>query len=491
VAKRREASSFWRRVQAPGRTASCILAWVFACIVGAGTPARAQTISSRSWSTLEPGVRLLTGRTTSPTTRFWALEVALCTDYVHVASTGASSARRTTSAWGNAAGVIAAVNGDFFLTSTSTPVVYGQAVGGGRPWPVAQTGEGADYTGSWYYRRYGWIAFGPNWVEFSHTAAVRRAGGTSEGFAPGRAQTGEIPSGTIALVSGFPELVTEGTRVTCSSPTATGCFPDRSDMRARHPRSAMGLSRDRRTFWLVVVDGRSTVSAGMYGTELAKLMSDLGAWQAFNLDGGGSSTLWTSRDGIVNAPSDGSPRAVANHWGIFGGSGTGRARAAGSCTPLPTPMDAGTALDAGSAFDAGARDAGSVLDAGARDAGSVLDAGWRDATAGDAAALDAAALDASDQDAARVDPSALDAAALDGSSDGGVSTEPRRDGALTSGCSCRVSSQRSDRGPARAAWSLTCALAGLAWLRSARRRAPRAVSGRRVFLCRVFLRRVS
>jgi hypothetical protein len=337
-------------------------------------------------------VRLLSGRTTSPTTRFWALEIALCTDHVHMAASSAGTARRTASSWGSAAGVVAAVNGDFFRTDTATPVTYGQAVGGGRVWPAAQSGEGSAYTGDWYYRRYGWIAFGPGWVEFSHTEAVRRAGGTSEGFLPGRATTGEVPSGTVALVSGFPELVTEGRRVTCASPTATDCFADRSDMRSRNPRTAMGLSADRRTFWLVVVDGRSSVSAGMYGTELAWLMSELGAWQAFNLDGGGSSTLWTAGGGIENAPSDGSPRAVANHWGVFAGADSGRPRAPGSCVSSladagVAPSDAGAAPRDGGVLegDAGPDDAGSSPtdagrapedDAGSREAGTAaIDAG--------------------------------------------------------------------------------------------------------------------
>ena len=68
-------------------------------------------------------------------------------------------------------------------------------------------------------------------------------------------------------------------------------------MRDRHPRTAMGLSRDKQTFLLVVVDGRSGRSSGMYGTELAALMDKLGAWTALNLDGGGSSQMWVDGDG--------------------------------------------------------------------------------------------------------------------------------------------------------------------------------------------------
>jgi hypothetical protein len=104
----------------------------------------------------------------------------------------------------------------------------------------------------------------------------------------------------------------------------------------------MGLTQDRRTFLLVAVDGRSTRSAGMYGTELARLMELLGAYQAFNLDGGGSTTFWQRGVGVRNRPSDGAERPVANHWGIFAGSSNGRPRAPGSCYALPpAPMDAG------------------------------------------------------------------------------------------------------------------------------------------------------
>src|SRR5690606_20596096 len=122
-----------------------------------------------------------------------------------------------------------------------------------------------------------------------------------------------------------------GAPVTCSSPTASSCFADRSDMRARHPRTAMGISEDRQTFILLVVDGRSTRSAGMYGTELAKLMHDLGAHNAFNLDGGGSSQMWVRGRGTINRPSDGTPRRVLNHWGVFAGGGNNLPSVPGHC----------------------------------------------------------------------------------------------------------------------------------------------------------------
>jgi exopolysaccharide biosynthesis protein len=45
--------------------------------------------------------------------------------------------------------------------------------------------------------------------------------------------------------------------------------------------------------------------------ELAGLMQRYGCKHALNLDGGGSSTLWLD-DRVVNSPSDGRPRSVAN-----------------------------------------------------------------------------------------------------------------------------------------------------------------------------------
>jgi hypothetical protein len=250
-----------------------------------------------------------------------------------------------------ATGAELAVNGDFF---TAEPRVYGMAVGGGAAWPIGKTGIDPSVAGEWYHERYGWIAFGPDFAEFTHTAYVKKHRaqlGANEGFSPA-AISHKFPPGTVALVSGFPELVTEGARVACASPTADSCFPDRSDMRARHPRTAMGLSKDRRTFILAVVDGRSSTSAGMYGTELAELMTELGAWQAFNLDGGGSSEMWIKGRGTVSDPSDGTSRAVGNHWGIL----TGGAKAA-HCTPRPAAPDGGAPGDGGAGPE-GAGDGG-------------------------------------------------------------------------------------------------------------------------------------
>ena len=72
----------------------------------------------------------------------------------------------------------------------------------------------------------------------------------------------------------------------------------------RHPRSLVGKDADG-GIWLVVVDGRSPGNAeGMTIAELTALCGRLGLTEAINLDGGGSSTLWTLPEGILNHPSD-------------------------------------------------------------------------------------------------------------------------------------------------------------------------------------------
>jgi len=78
----------------------------------------------------------------------------------------------------------------------------------------------------------------------------------------------------------------------------------------RHPRTAIGWNRE--SLFLVVVDGRQKgLSIGMNYTELSSLMVRLGCTEAMNLDGGGSSTLWLGGE-VMNSPSDGKPRRVAN-----------------------------------------------------------------------------------------------------------------------------------------------------------------------------------
>jgi hypothetical protein len=80
-----------------------------------------------------------------------------------------------------------------------------------------------------------------------------------------------------------------------------------------HPRTGLGYSQTNDSVIFCVVDGRSPQSNGCTTQVLGHLMQSAGAYTAFNMDGGGSSTMYVAEYGKpVNVPSDGNERAVAN-----------------------------------------------------------------------------------------------------------------------------------------------------------------------------------
>ncbi len=77
----------------------------------------------------------------------------------------------------------------------------------------------------------------------------------------------------------------------------------------RHPRTAIGITKNNELY-IVVVDGRQTISEGLSLHELGSLMHQLGCVRALNIGGGGCSTLVI--DGkIINSPSAGEERPVS------------------------------------------------------------------------------------------------------------------------------------------------------------------------------------
>ena len=109
-------------------------------------------------------------------------------------------------------------------------------------------------------------------------------------------------------LSGFYALLVDGKNV--------------GTMKQRHPRSAVGISKDKRYLILVTIDGRQKgYSEGATTAETAEWIRTLGAYNALNLDGGGSTALVIQGpDGKpkrLNRPSGIFERRVANHLGVF------------------------------------------------------------------------------------------------------------------------------------------------------------------------------
>ena len=79
----------------------------------------------------------------------------------------------------------------------------------------------------------------------------------------------------------------------------------------RNPRTC--LCKTKELILFITIDGRAETADGMTLIELQKYLYDLGCIDAINLDGGGSTTMWTKNKGVVNKPSDkDGERPVAN-----------------------------------------------------------------------------------------------------------------------------------------------------------------------------------
>lgn len=82
-----------------------------------------------------------------------------------------------------------------------------------------------------------------------------------------------------------------------------------SHIRSKHPRTAIGMIEPYH-YYIVVVDGRSSYSKGMTLEQLSKYVKELGCSVAYNLDGGGSSTM-IFKGKLINKPEgDTTQRAI-------------------------------------------------------------------------------------------------------------------------------------------------------------------------------------
>ena len=133
--------------------------------------------------------------------------------------------------------------------------------------------------------------------------AQRAVGWTGAGLTHDWVEPGVDWSAVTDGISGYPSLVTGGTAAAEREP---GLPVVSSTDWSAHPRSALGITSSG-TLLMVTADGRTAAGAGLTTPRLAEWMVDLGAVEALNLDGGGSTTMvvpgcWV--DGVINHPSD-------------------------------------------------------------------------------------------------------------------------------------------------------------------------------------------
>ena len=116
-----------------------------------------------------------------------------------------------------------------------------------------------------------------------------------------------VKDGVVNLLAIGPALVENGE-------IAVGTNEEVGQAMASNPRTAIGII-DANHYIIVVSDGRTSESKGLSLYQMAEVMKSYGVKTAYNLDGGGSSTLYFNSH-VINKPTTGgnkiSERAVSD-----------------------------------------------------------------------------------------------------------------------------------------------------------------------------------
>lgn len=116
-----------------------------------------------------------------------------------------------------------------------------------------------------------------------------------------------VQDGVVNLLAFGPSLVEDG-EISVDTSTEVG------QAMSSNPRTAIGII-DENHYIIVVSDGRTSESKGLSLYQMAEVMKSYGVKTAYNLDGGGSSTLYFNGQ-VINKPTTGgskiSERAVSD-----------------------------------------------------------------------------------------------------------------------------------------------------------------------------------
>jgi exopolysaccharide biosynthesis protein len=237
-------------------------------------------VARADWTRVGPGVDYQEFR--GDNYDVYVTRVDLTNDDIKVISTRESEKGLKVSDFAKREHALVAINGDYF-DDRFNPV--GMTVGPCGEWDSVKK-----------IRREGYVAVGENKARIAKQADV--------------SLDADPEPWMEATVSGWPALIVSCKPVTPLPGSASFTL-------ATHPRTAVGLSKDQKTLYLVVADGRRTGVPGFTLPQLAAFMSEkLHACAAINFDGGGSSAMWVS-DRIVNRPADGVERPVGDHLAVI------------------------------------------------------------------------------------------------------------------------------------------------------------------------------
>ncbi|MEQ9308390.1 MAG: phosphodiester glycosidase family protein [Balneolaceae bacterium] len=258
---------------------------------------------------LPDGIRFFEGIRVSPALKGWYFEVDLNNADIALVPYLAENGTESISNFASRENVFAAINGGYFGggISYSTLVHPGEVLAQNVPaltrssnsYPVIRSMFGIKKDRSmsvdWIYHFGGGI---DNLYQFDSPMPY-----TSSNDNPLPAPTkesGELYSDAFLGVGGGPVLVKgDSSKVTYNEEIFWGSGVGLSNS---DPRTAAGYTNDGKAI-LMVIDGRQgSVSVGVSLTELAEIMISLGATEAINLDGGGSSQMVIG-DSLINRPS--------------------------------------------------------------------------------------------------------------------------------------------------------------------------------------------
>lgn len=243
------------------------------------TTAQAMGHNIGAWSQIYNGVQYATGTDDDPIQKAFALKIDLQNPAVHLYASHDNGtlpyevALQTTPAFLSDHGLKAAINTCYFDAGLSPNTnLEGVEISNGTLVSSWQAGRQSELL-----------------VTSANVASIVYAGGN--------------PTGMYTACSGDALFLSNGT-------------PAGDDV-TRQPRSGCGLTQDGRYLILAVVDGRQDGwSVGTTIYEMGQWMADFGAYNAFNLDGGGSSTLVRQDVGTVNRPCYGYARSVGASLGV-------------------------------------------------------------------------------------------------------------------------------------------------------------------------------
>ena len=184
-----------------------------------------------------------------------------------------AAASDSTSALARRYGARTAINASYFNVTTLYPTTFVKDNRKQEGWTMPEELRRVD----------GIIAFKGNKVEIFHSDTLSYA-----------ALTGKYRE---AMAAG-PMLLKDGVEARPDWPSKDKFYIK------RHPRTLIGTTADGWVYW-IVIDGRFPGQGiGTTIHETAEVARMFGLKDALNLDGGGSSVLWTQRFGVISHPYD-------------------------------------------------------------------------------------------------------------------------------------------------------------------------------------------